>query len=72
MDEIFFIVTLAPEGGYTAQALGYPIFTEADTWADLKTQTQDAVACHFEQPPRLIRLHLVQEEIVPVCVSPVM
>jgi hypothetical protein len=31
VDEIIFLVEEAPEGGYTARALGYSIFTEADT-----------------------------------------
>ena len=32
MSEIIFLVEPDPEGGYTAQALGHSIFTEADTW----------------------------------------
>jgi hypothetical protein len=48
MSEIVFIVEDAPEGGYTARALGYSIYTEADTWADLKLAIQDALACHFD------------------------
>jgi len=51
--EIIFVVEEAPEGGYTAQALGYSIFTEADTRDELKEAVQDAVHCHFgdEQSP---------------------
>ncbi len=66
--EIIFMVEEAPEGGCTAQALGYSIFTEADSWDELKIITQDAVRCHFEdsEQPALIRLHLVVEEVVPV------
>ena len=30
MDEMIFMVENAPEGGYTARALGASIFTEAD------------------------------------------
>jgi hypothetical protein len=33
----------APEGGYTAPALGLSIYTEADSWDELKTAVQDAV-----------------------------
>jgi hypothetical protein len=64
--EIIFLVEESPEGGYTAQALGYSIFTEADTWDELKETAQDAVRCHFEEieQPTLIRLHLVREEVV--------
>ena len=46
-EEIIFIVEEAPEGGYTAQALGYSIFTEADTWDELKEAIQDAIRCHL-------------------------
>ncbi len=65
-NEIIFLVEQAPEGGYTAQALGYSIFTEADTWDELKQAVQDAVTCHFEEgeKPALLRLHLVQEEVL--------
>jgi hypothetical protein len=68
MSEIIFLVTPDPEGGYTAQALGYAIFTEADTWDELKTSVQDAVRCHFEESelPAMVRLHVVQDEVVPV------
>jgi hypothetical protein len=31
MTEIIFIVEAAPEGGFTARALGAAVFTEADT-----------------------------------------
>jgi hypothetical protein len=46
--EIFFLVERAPEGGFTAQALGHSVFTEADTWDELKSAIEDAVHCHFE------------------------
>ena len=51
LDEIIFLVQEAPEGGYTAQAVGHSIYTEADTWDELKEAVQDAVRCHFEAIP---------------------
>ena len=65
--EILFLVEDAAEGGYTARALGYSIFTEADSWDDLRQAVRDAVQCHFDEDeqPDLIRLHAVHEEIVP-------
>jgi hypothetical protein len=56
--EIIFLVENAPKGGYTAQALGSSIFTEADTWEELKQAVRDAVQCHFDEValPALIRL----------------
>ena len=47
MQEIIFVVRESPEGGFEAQALGYSIFTEADTLNELRRQVQDAVQCHF-------------------------
>lgn len=66
MDELIFLVENAPEGGYTARALGTSIFTEADDLDALRGQVRDAVRCHFEegQGPRVIRLHFVREEII--------
>lgn len=46
--EIIFLVEEEAEGGYTAAALGHPIFTEAESLDKLKTMIQDAVNCHFE------------------------
>jgi hypothetical protein len=64
--EIIFLVEESPEGGYEARALGHSIFTEADTYEDLKHMVQDAVSCHFEPElrPRLVRLFLVKEDIL--------
>lgn len=66
--EIIFLVEEAPEGGFQARALGYSIFTEADTFEELKGMVQDAVQCHFdtEEMPRLIRLHMVKDEVIAV------
>lgn len=65
--EVLFLVEDAVEGGYIARALGYSIFTEADSWEDLKSAIRDAVQCHFDEGdrPDLIRLHAVREEVVP-------
>jgi hypothetical protein len=56
MDEIIFLVEDAPEGGYTARALGASIFTEADDLNQLREQVRDAVRCHFDegQEPKMI------------------
>jgi hypothetical protein len=66
MDEMIFMVENAPEGGYTARALGASIFTEADDVEALRQQVRDAVRCHFEagQGPKVIRLHFVREEVI--------
>ena len=66
MTEIVFIVEQAPEGGFTARALGESIFTEADTEAELRVAVQDAVHCHFDEgnSPKVIRLHFVRDELL--------
>jgi len=63
---VIFLVEEAPEGGFTARALGESIFTEADRIADLYESVRDAVRCHFdeEQIPKVIRLHFVREEVI--------
>lgn len=68
MNEIIFLVEEADEGGYIARALGHSIFTEADTWEELKEAVQEAVRCHFEEKdlPHVIRLHSIREEVVTV------
>jgi len=67
-NEIIFVVEESLEGGYEARSLGYAIFTEADNYEDLKKMVHDAVSCHFvkEQMPKLIRLHMVSEELIAV------
>ena len=65
MTEIIFLVEESPEGGFTAKAIGYSIFTEADTYEALKESVRDAVRCHFDNDEkRLIRLHYVKDEII--------
>ena len=66
--EIIFVVEESSEGGYEAKALGYSIFTEAENLTELKKQIRDAVVCHFEesQMPKMIRMHLVKDELVPL------
>lgn len=67
-DEIIFVVKESPEGGYEARALNYSIFTEADTFEELKGMVHDAVSCHFlpQDNPHPIRLHQVRVELMAV------
>lgn len=68
MDEIIFVVNEAPEGGFTARALGESIFTEADDLTELRERVRDAVRCHFDEgaAPRVIRLHFVRDDVIAV------
>ena len=56
--EIIFSVQESPERGYEARALGFSIFTQADSLDELKTNIRDAVGCHFDpqDKPSVIRL----------------
>ena len=67
-NEIIFIVEESQEGGYEARSLNHSIFTEADTYEELKEMIHDAVSCHFkpEDLPSLIRLRQVKEELMAV------
>ncbi|MEO7143727.1 MAG: 2-oxoisovalerate dehydrogenase [Bryobacteraceae bacterium] len=67
--ELIFEVRDAEEGGYCARALGHAIFTEADTWEELRHNVLEATALHFEESPehpRLAQLHYVKDELIPV------
>jgi predicted RNase H-like HicB family nuclease len=66
MSEIIFVVETPDEGGYTAKALGYSIFTEGETLEELKENIKDAVRCHFDDKdrPRIARLHMVKDEVM--------
>ena len=65
MTEIVFLVQDAPEGGLEARALSASIYTEADTFDELKEMIRDAVNCHFgeDERPRIVRLHYAREEV---------
>jgi hypothetical protein len=66
MIEIVFVVDEAPEGGFTARAVGESIFTEPGSLKDLRANVRSAVECHFDegQDPKVIRLHIVRDEIL--------
>ena len=67
MKEIIFLVEEDPEGGFTARAMGLPIFTQGDTIEELKRNIKDALQCHFDREediPRIIRIHIMKEEVI--------
>lgn len=67
--ELIFEVRDAEEGGYYARALGHPIFTEGDTWEDLRANVLEATSLHFEDAPthpQLVQLHYVKDELIPL------
>ena len=66
MSEVIFLVEEAPEGGFTARAVGEAIFTQAKDFDELQARVRDAVHCHFDTDsgPKLIRLHLVRDVVI--------
>ena len=59
--ELIFEVREAEEGGYVARALGQAIFTEADTWQELRDNVLEVTSLHFDdaaESPKPIQLHL--------------
>jgi predicted RNase H-like HicB family nuclease len=67
--ELIFEVRDADEGGYCARALGHGIFTQAESWDELRTRVLEATTLHFEDAPvqpRLVQLHYVKDELIPV------
>jgi predicted RNase H-like HicB family nuclease len=66
VSELIFVVEDAAEGGFTARALGFSIFTQADTLDELRSNVREAVACHFDDglEPKVIRLHFVRDEVL--------
>lgn len=66
MKEIVFEVTQEADGGFVAEALGESIFTQADSWEELRTRVREAVSAFYfdTAPPQSIRLHLVRDEIL--------
>ncbi|MGA2348989.1 MAG: 2-phospho-L-lactate guanylyltransferase [Terracidiphilus sp.] len=68
MKELVFEVIQEADGGYTAEALGESIFTQADSWDELRTNAREAVqAFYFDSDaPASIRLHLIRDEVLAV------
>ena len=66
MNEIIFEVTEEADGGFVAECLTEPIFSQADTWDQLRDEVKDAVSAYFFDGarPSHIRLHLVRNEVL--------
>lgn len=65
MREIVFEITQEQDGGYTAEATGESIFTEADTWQELRANAQEGgrslllrPAEARSHPPSSVMIHL--------------
>ena len=67
VEEIIFLVEETEEG-FIARALGYSIYTQADSLEELREMVKDAVECHFDEKerPKIIRLHIVRQEVITI------
>ncbi len=61
-----FEITHEANGGFCAECLTESIFTQGDTWEELRLTVREAVeAFHFDGPKPLgIRMHLVRDEVL--------
>ena len=60
--ELIFEIRDADEGGFYARALGHAIFTEGETWEELRSSVLEAVSLHFEdaaERPLLVQMRSV-------------
>ena len=66
MNEIVFEITQESDGGFCAECLTESIFTQGDTWDELRANIKEGVeAFYFDRPkPASIRLHLVRDEML--------
>ena len=66
VNEIVFAVTQEADRGFVAECLTESIFTQGDTWDELRSNVKEAVeAYNFDRPrPAHVRLHLVRDEML--------
>ena len=64
--EIVFSITQESDGGYVAECLSHDIFTQGNTWAELRANVREAVSAFFfdQAKPSAVRLHLVRDELL--------
>ncbi len=68
MDELVFEVVQEADGGYCAECLTENIFTQGDSWDELRRNVREAVTAFFfdRSAPASIRLHLMRDEVLSV------
>ena len=66
VSELIFEVTEEADGGYSAECLTENIFTQGETWDELRANVKEATeAFYYDTPkPKYIRLHLVRNEVL--------
>jgi len=68
MDELVFEVMQEADGGFCAECLTESIFTQADSWSELRRNVIEAVNTFYldGNSPASVRLHLVRDEVLSV------
>jgi predicted RNase H-like HicB family nuclease len=66
MRELVFEVTQEEDGGFCAKSIGEGIYTQGDTWEELREMVLDATKGYFYDSvlPERIRLHLLRDEVL--------
>ena len=66
MSELIFEVTQENDAGFVAECLTEGIFTQADSWQDLRHNVKEAVEAFYDDRPQpaAIRLHLTRDELM--------
>ena len=64
--EIVFSVTQEGDDGFVAECLSHDIFTQGNSWEELRKNVREAVSGYFfdHAKPSRIRLHLVRDEVL--------
>ena len=64
--ELVFSIVQEADGGYVAECLSHDIFTQANSWEELRSNVLEAITAYFfdEPKPEKIRLHLVRDEVL--------
>ena len=68
MADLVFEAVQEADGGYSAECLTENIFTQGDTWDELRKNVIDATTAFFfdQVRPERVRLHLVRDEVLSV------
>ncbi len=68
MNELVFEVMHEADGGFCAECLSENIFTQGQTWEEVRRNVQEAVRAYYfdqaDKAPRQIRLRLVRDELL--------
>ena len=66
MNELVFEITQEADGGFVAECLTESIFTQADSWDELRRNVKEAAEAYFfdKVQPLVIRLHLIRDEVL--------